>query len=102
MDKRPEEITYYILWRGDTEQDCDREINQVGIEHYRRKYTDKEKHFFHLEMMFTKLEGFRLLETAIVEEKLNVLENARIFNSKGKRFSIEEMFDRINKAKIVR
>jgi len=102
MDKRPENITFYILWKGNTEEDCDREMNQIGLEHYQRKYTDKGKNFFHLESVFTKLDGYRILEKAIMEERTDVLENARIFNSKGKRFSIEEMFDRINKAAIVR
>lgn len=102
MDKKPESITFYILWPGHTEKDCDREINQIGVEDYQRKYTDKEKNFFHWETVFTKLEGYRLLERAIVEDRTTVLEKTRIFNSKGREFSIEQMFDRLNKAKIIR
>jgi len=102
MDKKPETIKFYILWPGNTEEHCDREMNQIGIEHYQKKYLDKTKTTFHLESVFTKLEGYRFLEKAIITERVDVLENIKIFSSKGKQFSIEQMFDRINKASIVK
>jgi hypothetical protein len=104
MDKREEtkSITFYVLWPGNTEEHCDREMNQLGVEHYRKKYTDKEKHFFHWETTFYKRDGFRLLERAINEGRVDVLEKTKIFNSKGKGFSIEQLFDRINKSTNVR
>jgi hypothetical protein len=100
MDTKQEtkNITFYVLWPGNTEEHCDREINQVGVEHYRKKYTDKEKNFFHWETFFYKREGFRLLERAINEDRVDVLLKTRIFNSNGKEFSIEQLFDRINKS----
>lgn len=103
MDKSKvkEEVKFYILFPGDTEESCDREMNQIGLVHYRKKYLDKTKTTFHRQEIFTKLEGYRRLERAIMKDRVDILEKTRIFNSKGKQFSIEEMFDRINKADIV-
>lgn len=100
--KRPESIKFYILFPGDTEEDCEKEVNQVGIETYQRKYTDKEKNFYHIESVFIKLDGYRLLEKLIISERLDILKNTKIFSSKGKQFSIEQLFDRINKSKVVK
>lgn len=100
MDKKnkPESIKFYILFPGDTEEDCDREMNQIGIETYRKNYINKEKTQFHLESVFIKLEGYSRLEKLILSENMTVLQKIRIFSSKGKQFSIEQLFDRMNKS----
>tara|TARA_R110000868_G_scaffold178163_6_gene417713 strand:+ start:384 stop:689 length:306 start_codon:yes stop_codon:yes gene_type:complete len=98
MDKKPKSITFYILWPGNTEEHCEREMNQIGVEYYHKKYTDKEKNLFHWEVQFLKKDGYKYLERAIVEDRMDVLEKSKIFNSNKKQFTIEQLFDRINKA----
>jgi hypothetical protein len=54
MDKKPDIITFYILWQGNTEEHCEKEMNQIGVDYEldnrkieivnpQTNYTDKEK-----------------------------------------------------------
>lgn len=99
MDKnnKPRNITYYVLWPGNSEEHCERDMNQIGLEYYQKKYVDKDKNSFHWEVKFHKKDGYRFLEKAIIDERIDVLEKIKIINSNGKQFSIEQLFDRITK-----
>ena len=98
MDKKPKSITFYILWPNNTQEHCEREMNQIGVEYYKKVYKNGNSGVFNWKVGFMKKDGYKYLEKAIVEGRVDVLENTKIFNSNGNEFTIEQLFDRINKS----
>lgn len=78
----------YILWPGKTEEDCIYEICQLGQFSYPKKQLEDNK--FTRKHVFTKLEGFSILEKVIAKERMDILEHSKIISNTGKKYTVEQ------------
>lgn len=84
-------MDFYILFRSDTEEDTSKECNQLG------RYNDYSHVFIGNKQKnksgkcFERRAGFKILEKCINQNQY--LDEIRIINDKGKRYSIEEFFE---------
>lgn len=83
---------YYLLFRNDTEADCDKETNHLGrvnVNHNIQITSGRNK-LINKETIFEKDRGFDILSAMISNN--SDLSEVRIFDSNGKKMSIEEFF----------
>lgn len=74
-------IIYYAQWPGMSNEDLVMEINQLGrLDSYKKP-------------IFTKHEGWFLLETLLKEEKHEIINATKFINSNGKVYSLEKLLD---------
>lgn len=92
-EKQDPQITYYILFPKDTEEDTDKDCNQLGIVYSRKKY-NLEKTGFHREFHFQAALGFKIL-TQLINTSDPRAEKIRIISSSGRRETIESFLEKV-------
>jgi hypothetical protein len=85
-------MDFYILFRGDTEEDTSKECNQLGrYNDYTHVFWNKDKRKSKSGKCFERREGFTILEKCVNENKY--LDQIRIIDSNNKKYSIEQFFE---------
>lgn len=74
-------MKYYILLPGDSEKNTMYDSNVLGVYSFKRFAPDL---------------GYEVLQK-IINEQPELIESVRIFNEKGKRFTLEEFVNEITK-----
>lgn len=82
-----EEVTFYILYPNDTEQDTYKDINQLGYTERRRKYLDKGWSYYN-DFIFYPNKGFEILQQ-IISRFPQKIELIKIISSKSKQYTVE-------------
>jgi hypothetical protein len=93
VEKQDPQITYFILFPKDTEQDCDKDTNQLGIIYSRKKY-DANKTGFHREFVFQSALGFKILKQLINRQDPRA-ELIRIISSTSRKETIESFLEKV-------
>lgn len=75
-------MTYYILLPGDTEADTINDSNILGEVSFKK---------------FKSNDGMRILNTIVKSADLELFQQIRIYDSKGKKYSVEEFLSILEK-----
>ncbi len=84
---------YYILFPKDTEDDCIKDVNQLGTLSIKKKYVNG-RFIFYKQHIFTKNDGFKVLE-ALINTRPELLEKIRIIDSAGTHLTIEKFLTKL-------
>lgn len=84
------QVTFYILFPKNTEEDCVNDHNKLGTMEQDRNYV--KENCWHPTFTFFKNEGFKMLEQTI-KLKPDKLHLIRIINSEGKKYTVSKFLD---------
>lgn len=83
---------YYAQWPGIKEEDLIMESNQLGrLDVY--KHYPKKDHQFHNKFIFTKHQGWNVMEALLAKGREDIIAATIFKNSKGKVYTLEKLFN---------
>lgn len=85
---------YYAQWPGIKDEDLIVETNQLGRIDYLRTYP--KDHMFYNKEIFTKHQGWVVMEKLLEKGREDILEATKFFSSKGKKYTLETLFKTLN------
>ena len=86
--------TIYVLWPGFAPEDCIVETNQLGTFQYPRK--DLGNGLVTRDCIFYKSAGFTILEELIKRNRMDIINETKIFSSNGKKWTIEKFLNNLD------
>jgi len=81
---------FYAQWPGIKDEDLIVETNQLGRIDYLRTYP--KGHEFYNKAIFTKHQGWAIMETLMQKDRMDILEATKFFTSTGKNYTLEKLF----------
>jgi len=94
MAKEQTDVTYYILYPGDTEEHCVMENRILGTAERMKKYVDG-KFLFYNTYLFRRELGYSYFQE-ILKKHSKKLDKLRIINSKGKQYTAEAFVEMLS------
>jgi len=85
---------FYAQWPGIKNEDLIVEMNQLGRIDYLRTYP--KDHQFYNKAIFTKHQGWIVMEKLLEKGREDILEATNFFTSKGKKLTLEKLFESLN------
>jgi hypothetical protein len=90
MSKNLQPTIFYAQWPGVKDDDLIVETNQLGRIDYLKTYP--KEHEFYNKAIFTKHQGWKIMETFISKNRTDILEATKFFTSTGKQYTLEKLF----------
>lgn len=84
----------YAQWPGVKDEDLMIETNQLGRIDYLVTYP--KDHQFYNKPIFTKHQGWAVLEEIIKRDRNDILDATRFITSKGKEITLEKLFESLD------